>query len=97
MKYQKSGEALETTKCYGPRSRSEDPNPALNYDREVLDTQKHMSRLEKRPLFLLFKYLKLCSFVTARGDSGQKAVRDLKYFEFYEILKAFSRRSFKIS
>ena len=92
MKYQKSGESLETTKRYGSRSRSEDPNPDLNYDREVLDTQKHTPCLEKRPLFLLFKYLKLCSFVTPRGDSGQRPVRDLKYFEFYEILKAFLRR-----
>jgi hypothetical protein len=80
MKYQKSGVSLETTKCYGPRSRSEDPKPDLNDDHEELDTQKHMSSLEKHPLFLLFKYLKLCSFVKARGDSGRRPVRDLKCF-----------------
>jgi len=34
MKYQKSAEFLETTKCYGPRSRSEDPKPDMNCDHE---------------------------------------------------------------
>jgi len=33
-KYQKPGDSPETTKCYGPRNRSEDPQPDLNDDHE---------------------------------------------------------------